>query len=102
MKSHKPTKKEQEWMDKIQDFGCVICQRTFRTYSPAEIHHIEGKTAPGSHLLTIPLCYAHHRGGEDNLLYTSRHPFKKKFEKRYGSEYDLLNYLRLELDQRES
>ena len=94
----KKTKEEQEWLDKIQNFGCVICQRTFRAFSPAEIHYIEGKEAIGSHFFTIPLCYAHHSAGEDNELFTSIHPHKKKFEKRYGSEYDLLNYLRIEID----
>ena len=100
MKSRRPTKHEFNWMRKLADFGCVVCQKEMGVYSPAEIHHIEGKTAPGSHLLTIPLCYNHHRGGADNDLYTSRHPFKKAFEKRYGFEYELLNYVRTELDQR--
>ena len=65
-----------------------------------EIHHIDGKTKkasedyPGCHMLTIPLCYEHHREGANNDLYVSRHPFKAEFEKRYGTEMELLEKIK--------
>ena len=38
----------------------------------------------------LPLCYRHHREGGNNELFASRHPYKKEFEKRYGTEEELL------------
>ena len=98
MKSHKATKDEQKWMDRITELGCCICLREFRVHTPPEIHHISGKTRVGSHFHTIPLCYRHHRGGGDNDHYTSRHPHKFQFEKRYGTEQKLFEWTREQLD----
>tara|TARA_E500000331_G_C16875301_1_gene548038 strand:+ start:243 stop:599 length:357 start_codon:yes stop_codon:yes gene_type:complete len=94
LKSKKATVEEQAWMDEITQFGCVICKKFFHVYSPPEIHHIAGKTRPDCHLMTLPLCYRHHRQGDDNELYTSRHPFKRRFVERYGTEQELLDYIR--------
>ena len=81
-------------MDSISQVGCIVCKLLYDAYTPAEIHHIDGKTKPGCHLLTIPLCYEHHREGANNDLYVSRHPFKAEFEKRYGTEMELLEKLK--------
>ena len=89
MKSHSPTKEERDWMDAIRQMGCIVCLQEWDVITPAEIHHIAGKTKKYSHLLTIPLCYHHHRSGEDNERFTSRHPFKRRFEERYGYENHL-------------
>ena len=97
MKSRNPTRAERDWMDAITNHGCVVCQREFGIFTDAEIHHIDGKTKPGAHLKTIPLCYRHHREGEDCNGYTSRHPYKKRFEGRYGREEELLEALQREL-----
>ena len=59
-------------------------------YVPCEIHHVIGKTKPNAHLSVLPLCFEHHRRGENNPIYVSRHPYKAEFEKRYGKEKDLL------------
>lgn len=42
------------------------------------------------HLFTIPLCPAHHRGQRNDEVCTSRHPYKSAFERRYGTEAELL------------
>ena len=90
----KPNKEEQEWLNKICELGCIICILEMGVYSPASPHHIDGKTKEGSHLKTIPLCGLHHQGGEHNEQYTSRHPYKDRFEKRYGTEESLLKKVR--------
>ena len=92
MKSHTPTAEEREWMGAIVEMGCCVCLREMDVQTPAEVHHLMGKTKRGSHLLTIPLCYAHHRSGLTNDRVTSRHPFKNRFEDRYGSEQDLYQW----------
>ena len=44
------------------------------------------------HLYSLPLCApGHHRNG--GRLMVSRHPFKSRFEMRYGTEMELLNML---------
>lgn len=90
MRGRSPTKQERDWLDKLADVGCIVCRIHFDCFSPAEIHHIDGKTKPDAHLNTIPLCYNHHREGVNDSLYVSRHPFRKEFEKRYGKQSDLL------------
>ena len=57
--------------------------------NPAEIHHTQGKTKPDAHLMVLPLCFEHHRKGGDKEP-ISRHPYKKRFEKAYGTEDELL------------
>ena len=100
MKSHTPTKEEKEWMDLITQIGCIVCLVHWDVQTPAEVHHIDGKTKTGSHLKTIPLCYAHHRSGEDGFAWVSRHPHKAKFEERYGTDEELLEYTRDEVSRR--
>ena len=90
MKGRRPNICEKEWMDKISQLGCIVCLKHEDVYSPAEVHHISGKTKPGAHLLTLPLCFNHHREGSFNFLWVSRHPWKTEFEKRYGKEEELL------------
>ena len=90
MKGRKPTKAEQEHMDNVRRLGCLICRRYGKRRN-AEIHHVYGKTKKDSHFKVLPLCYEHHRG----FLYKdggpiSRHPYKARFEKKYGKEVELL------------
>ena len=77
-------------MDSVSQVGCIVCKVHYDCFTPAEVHHIDGKTKPGAHLKTIGLCYRHHREGVNNEMYVSRHPFKAEFVKRYGTEFDLL------------
>ena len=83
------TKKEKEWMSKVQALDCLICS------SPANIHHIRPKgTGIGrrsSHYETIPLCHFHHQGQ------FSIHNNKKAFEKKYGTEKELLEIVKRRL-----
>lgn len=100
MQSHRASKEEREWMDRIAEMGCVVCLKFLGLTTPPEIHHIAGKVKEGSHLLTIPLCHLHHRSGQDTAAFTSRHPFKSRFEERYGTEQELLEWTRKEIDRR--
>jgi len=81
---------EQRWMDAITDLGCIVCAREGRGYVPACVHHLLRGGRRIGHLHTIPLCPAHHSGGVCNDEYVSRHPFKREFERRYGTEEQLL------------
>ena len=41
-------------------------------------------------MFVLGLCRLHHQGGCNNGLYVSRHPWRKAFVARYGSEMELL------------
>mgnify|MGYP003131154615 CR=1 FL=1 len=99
MKSRSPTKVETAWMAKLTELGCCVCWREYDVFTPTEIHHLDGKTKPEAHLKTIGLCYRHHREGVNNDRYVSRHPFKREFEKRYGTESSLLDWTRQRIGQ---
>jgi hypothetical protein len=76
---------EKLWLRHLGDIGCIVC-RLNGIYSPADIHHILKNGRRQSDLETIPLCPVHHRGGINNEVAVSRHPYKREFEKRYGTE----------------
>lgn len=94
MNGCKPNKEMQARHDKMREIGCIICRMAgFNT--PAQIHHIDGCKTQDDHAKTLGLCFYHHMGDQQlppNPVYTSRHPSKKKFEDRYGSEEELLIY----------
>ena len=91
-KGRKPTKEEKAWLDKVSDLGCIVCLTFHSVYSPAEPHHIDGKTKPGAHLKTIGLCPRHHRHKSNDGQWVSRHgDGRKAFESRYGTEQDILD-----------
>lgn len=89
MKGRTPSSAEKRWMDDICQIGCIACIVMGVEETPAEVHHIHGKTAPNTHFWTIPLCPPHHRYGFANGPVVSRHPHKKRFEELYGTETEL-------------
>jgi len=89
-----PTKEEAEWMDRIIEHGCVACRIDRVQLRPAEVHHILSGGRRIGHLFTIPLCSGHHRDGTGAPGLLARHPFKARFEARYGLELLLLSDLR--------
>jgi len=42
-------------------------------------------------MFVICLCPTHHRSGLNSDIAISRHPWRKAFEKRYGTELELFN-----------
>lgn len=81
--------KVDQWYALLQDIGCIVCLNEHGVRSPADMHHVHKNGRRIDDLHTIPLCYMHHRGGLNNKDVVSRHPWKKAFEQRYGSEMEL-------------
>lgn len=90
MKGRTPTVDEMEHMKKVAALGCIACWVGLGIRTEATVHHCDGKTKPGAHFKVLPLCGLHHQGGKDCDEYTSVHPFKSAFHRRYGAERDLL------------
>ena len=92
------TASESLHMDAVAKLGCVVCGSFLHTFAPAAIHHC-GTTAGGrkNHFKVIGLCDpGHHKGRERGISF---HPYHDEFEKRYGTETELLikTYKRLDV-----
>jgi hypothetical protein len=92
-----PTVAEREWMDKIVAYGCVACRMDGRGIVAPCVHHILRGGRRMGHLFTLPLCPGHHQDGTGLPGLIARHPYKARFEQRYGSEESLLARLRAEI-----
>jgi hypothetical protein len=92
--SKTPTVAEATWMSRAQRIGCLACRQDGH-YSEAEIHHIVSGNKRMGHFYTLPLCPSHHRHGTEHE--PSVHPWKKRFEAKYGTQLELLAKLQVEL-----
>ena len=95
MSLENPDKRERAWMRAVVDLGCIVCILEGLGHTPAVVHHILGKGGRRlGHLESIPLCHGHHASGECTDRCVSRHPWKNRFYKRYGTEIFLLSKTR--------
>jgi hypothetical protein len=78
------------WLRSISDLGCIVCLNEYGIKSDPDIHHILKSGRKIDDLHTIPLCPTHHRLGVNNDQAVSRHPWRREFELRYGTEMELL------------
>lgn len=83
-----------KWIQAISDLGCIVCLNEMGFRTPPDIHHIirNGNRVDDFH--TIPLCPTHHRMGVNNKFAVSRHPWKREFERRYGTEENLFKQVK--------
>lgn len=84
-------------MERVAALGCVVCRNLGLGPSLAEVHHVLRSGRRQSHKHVIPLCWPHHRGGMNTPELVSRHPWRKEFERRYGTEQQLLEQVNREL-----
>jgi hypothetical protein len=79
------------WDRMATEVGCIACCLDGRLNTHVSIHHIDGRTKPSCHRKVLPICAGHHQDGtgEDKTL-IAVHPYKKQFERRYGTQYELL------------
>ena len=90
------TKAEKERLQTIAEMPCYACFQDGREVQ-AEVHHIRNHTGIGRrppHSDTIPLCYSHHRTGKISV-----HLGKKEFEKKYGTEQEILKIINREIEK---
>ena len=89
MKGRNPNKAESKHMDRVSQLGCIVCRNQGRFYVPVRFITSKGKPKKDSHFKVLPLCFEHHRMGSDKEP-ISRHPYKARFVKAYGTEQELL------------
>lgn len=69
--------------------GCVACRKDGGFTDYVSIHHIDGRTKNGAHWKVLPLCGPHHQDlGVAGFIPV--HPYKARFENKYGRQLDLL------------
>jgi hypothetical protein len=91
--------KSKRHIARIKELPCVAClQMGYTTYG-VDAHHIlsGGRRIDDYHCL--PLCRDHHRGGMNDSLCVSRHPWRREFEARYGTEERLLEIVKELMDE---
>lgn len=79
---------EKAMWDRLARLGCIACMKEGRFNPHVSIHHVDGRTKPGCHLLVLPLCGPHHQDDGSGAL--AVHPWKARFEKRYGQQLALV------------
>jgi len=90
-----PNAEERAWLDWIVAYGCVACRMDGHGVVPPAVHHLLRGGRRIGHLFSLPLCDpGHHQGGQSRGM-VSRHPWKARFEAKYGTETTLLAALRL-------
>lgn len=93
MKGTNPSARQKRFHDLLASHvGCQACLQdngTRNTY--VSIHHIDGRTKPNAHWLVLPLCAGHHQDGYGMPGMIAVHPYKARFEQRYGRQLDLLS-----------
>lgn len=61
LKGRTPTAVERVVMDALGKLPCIACLQHGKESLLISLHHIEGRTKPGTHLLQLPLCDPHHQ-----------------------------------------
>jgi hypothetical protein len=91
MNGRAPTDAEKQLHDRLaREIGCIACLLDGRRNLTVSIHHTDGRTKPGAHRRVLPLCAGHHQHGTGAPGLIAVHPWKRRFENRYGKQEDLL------------
>ena len=97
MAKKRPNKVERERLKTIGEMPCYACFQDGKGEVPSEVHHIRKHTGMGlrpSHFDTIPLCSGCHRTNKISV-----HLGKREFERRYGTEQEILEKVNREIEK---
>ena len=91
MKGTTPTQEQKRFHDALCRYvGCAACRVHGWFTMLVSVHHIDGRTKPAAHWLVLPLCAGHHQDGTGAPGLVAVHPWKARFEAKYGKQGDLL------------
>lgn len=88
------TKFEQFHLDAIHEMQCCVASEDCSPGTQA--HHVTRGGKRIDHFHTLPLCENHHSPQSPLPLGEAVHKGKKLFEKKYGSQFELLKRVRSE------
>lgn len=84
---------ERRHYDRLSQLGCIVCLKLGFGYTAPHIHHIRhgaGLSQKSDWTKAIPLCPNHHQQGGYGI---ALHAGQKEFERRYGTEESLLEFV---------
>lgn len=90
--------RQKKRMNELVRVGCIVCRVELGVYTTPEIHHLRDRLGVGqrkNHDRTIPLCPEHHRLGGYGI---ARHGSLQEWEKRHGTEAELLDMVNTVLE----
>lgn len=94
MKGRNPTAEQRRyWTLLAERVGCIACWHDKAGYlrnHHVSIHHVAGRTSPDAHWLVLPICAGHHQDGTGAPGLIAVHPYKARFEARYGKQEALI------------
>jgi hypothetical protein len=90
MVKKKATAAEREHMDKIANMDCIIYNGDCAGHTIVHHKTNAGMGLRASHFDTMPICWAHHDAQTSLDFGHSVHKGTKVFEKRYGTQAELL------------
>jgi hypothetical protein len=94
------TKAEKAWDRAIREFGCIVCWLQGNYDVPAVKHHIHRNGRRVDDMHTIPLCDpGHHQYPPHGSGKIARHPTKARFEAEYGTEWELYEITKREINR---
>lgn len=101
MRGRTPTKAERElWGALACRIGCIACHLDGQPNFHVSIHHTDGRTKPDAHKKVLPLCAAHHQHDDtDPAGRIGVHPYKARFEAKYGTQAELIELCMSMLDE---
>ncbi|MES2349121.1 MAG: Ref family recombination enhancement nuclease [Pseudomonadota bacterium] len=85
------TELEKLHWNRLSALGCIACMIDHVHQPIVSIHHVDGRTKPGCHMLVLPLCAEHHQQDDtDPRGRIAVHPNKARFEAKYGTQIELM------------
>lgn len=91
MRGRSPTAEQKRFHDLLAtEIGCIASHLDGFNDPVVSIHHIDGRTKPWAHWLVLPLSAGNHQDGTGAPGRIAVHPWKARFEARYGRQVDLL------------
>lgn len=91
-------KSEKDYLNRVASLGCIVCKNLGYGVTPAHVHHIrtgKGMGQRASNYETIPLCPTHHQHGGHGVAI---HAGQKTWEANFGTEIELLEQVKQELN----
>lgn len=96
------SKAEEEFQTRVRELGCIACRVMGVFGTPCDIHHILHGGRRVGEMDVLGLCPSHHRSDINNKHIVSRHPWRREFETRYGTEAQLLERTRKLVSMKET
>lgn len=87
------TKEQKAFQDRVRRLGCIVCLGQ-GIHSECDLHHLLSGSRRIGEDSVLGLCQIHHRGQINTAEAVSRHPWRREFEARYGTEAELLEKTR--------